>query len=294
MSVKIFAPAKINLGLEILGKLDNGYHEVDMIMQSISLYDEINVEKSLNSEVIVECSRDIGCPLEKNLAYKAAKIFLKYVGRENLGINIYISKNIPQGAGLAGGSADAAGVLYGLNLLLKTNISQLEMLNLACKIGSDVPFCLMGGCAHATGLGTTLVPISSLREGFIVVVKPDISVCTKDAYDACDKLNINEFKNHKNLIKFLKAGDITGVSENIFNRFEEVLNNNEIFEIKKNLCKNGALGASMSGSGSAVFGLFSDRDEAIECEKNLKKYYSQTFLCKPLNHGVFETNISIT
>lgn len=294
MRVKVFAPAKINLGLEILEKLDNGYHAVDMVMQSISLSDEIIVERSLNEEIVVECSKDIGCSFEKNLAYKAAKIFMEYIGIENLGIKIYISKNIPQGAGLGGGSADAAAVLYALNLLLKRNISQSEMLKLACKIGSDVPFCFLGGCAHATGLGTTLISVPSLRDCFIVVVKPDISVCTKDAYDMCDKLRIDKFKNHRNLIKYLKTGDVTGVSENIFNRFEEVLNNSQIFEIKEDLCKNGALGTSMSGSGSAVFGLFSNKTEAASCEKNLKGYYNQTFLCKPLSHGVYGKNMSIT
>lgn len=287
MNIKVYAPAKINLNLEILGKLNNGYHKVDMIMQSIGLCDEITVKKSSNTELSVCCSQDIGCSQEKNLAYKAAREFLKYIGEKNSGIRINILKNIPHGAGLAGGSADAAAVFYALNLFFNTKINNAEILNLANKIGSDVPFCFLGGCAHATEDGTKLTLIPGLKNCFIVVVKPDINICTKEAYALCDNLKISKFKTSENIIELLKNNDLKKISKNIFNRFEEVLDNEEIFEIKRKLCKNGALGAIMSGSGSAVFGIFENKISAEKCKMKLGKNYKQTFLCTPLSHGVY-------
>ncbi len=290
MNIRVFAPAKINLALEILGVLENGYHEVDMVMQSIDLCDEIIIEDASNNELIVECSKDLGCKPENNLAYKAAKKFFEYVNLKDVGVKINIVKNIPQKAGLAGGSADAAAVLYALNSFFNAKISEHELLKMGCKIGSDVPFCLKGGCLHATGIGTDLYPASSLRNCLLVVVKPKISICTKEAYALCDSYKSLKLKRTESLIKCLQNQDVYGVSKNIFNRFEEVLNNSEILNIKESLCLNGALGACMSGSGSAVFGIFQDKNKAIECSKKLKKIYNQTFLCKPLDHGVYFSN----
>lgn len=289
MNIRVFAPAKINLALEILGALENGYHEVDMVMQSIDLCDEIIIDDAPNN-IIVECNKNLGCKLENNLAYKAAKNFFEYTSLKNIGIKISIIKNIPQEAGLAGGSSDAAAVLYALNSFFDAKVSEQELLKLGCEIGSDVPFCLKGGCLHATGIGTNLHPVTSLKNCFLVVVKPKISICTKEAYALCDSHKSLKLKSTKNLIKCLKNQNIQGVAENIFNRFEEVLNNIEILNIKESLCLNGALGACMSGSGSAVFGIFEDKNKAIECIKKLKKIYNQTFLCKPLDHGVYFSN----
>ncbi len=287
MYIRVFAPAKINLALEILGVLENGYHEVDMVMQSIDLCDEIIIEDTSNNELIVECNKDLSCKPENNLAYKAAKKFFDYTGLKDIGVKINILKNIPQRAGLAGGSTDAAAVLYALNSFFEAKISEHELSELGCKIGSDVPFCLKGGCLHATGTGTNLYLIPSLKNCFLVVVKPKISICTKKAYTLYDSYKSLKLKSTENIIKCLKSQNLHGVSKNIFNRFEEVLNNTEILNIKKSLCSNGALGACMSGSGSAVFGIFEDKNKAIECIKKLKKIYSQIFLCKPLDHGIY-------
>ncbi len=287
MKIKIFAPAKINLGLEILKKRTDGYHEVDMVMQSINLCDEIIVENIAENKIIVECDKDIGCSMEKNLAYKAAKVFLNYAHIQGEGFKIKIVKRIPQEAGLAGGSSDAAAVLYALNIITNSNISKSEMINMATEIGSDVPFCLVGGCVHATGCGTEMNSISSLSNCFLVVIKPEISICTSEAYTLFDNFSISEFKNHNNLIKSLYKSDINVISKNIFNRFEEIINNSEISLIKKILCFNGALGAAMSGSGSAVFGIFKDKNTALKCLNKLEKNYKQIFLCQPIEHGVY-------
>ena len=287
MKIKIFAPAKINLGLEILKKRTDGYHEVDMVMQSINLCDEIIVENIDDDKIIVECDKDIGCSMEKNLAYKAAKVFLNHAHIHGAGFKIKIVKKIPQEAGLAGGSADAAAVLYALNIITNSNISKGEMVNMASEIGSDVPFCLVGGCVQATGSGTQMRSISSLSNCFLVVVKPEISICTRKAYALFDNFGISEFKNHNNLIKSLCESDINGISKNIFNRFEEIINNSEISLIKEKLRFNGALGAAMSGSGSAVFGIFKDKSTALKCLNKLEKNYKQVFLCEPIDHGVY-------
>lgn len=287
MKIKIFAPAKINLGLEILKRRTDGYHEVDMVMQSINLCDEIIVENIAADKIIVECDKDIGCSMEKNLAYKAAKIFLNHAHIQGAGFKIKIVKKIPQEAGLAGGSADAAAVLYALNIITNSNISKSDMINMASEIGSDVPFCLVGGCVQATGSGTQMRSISSLSNCFLVVVKPEISICTREAYALFDDFDISEFKNNNNLIKSLYESDINGISKNIFNRFEEIINNSEISLIKEKLRFNGALGAAMSGSGSAVFGIFKDKSTALKCLNKLEKNYKQVFLCEPIEHGVY-------
>lgn len=287
MKIKIFAPAKINLGLEILKKRTDGYHEVDMVMQSINLCDEIIIENITEDKIIVECDKDIGCSMEKNLAYKAAKVFLNHAHIQGAGFKIKIVKKIPQEAGLAGGSADAAAVLYALNIITNSNISKSEMVNMASEIGSDVPFCLVGGCVKATGSGTQMHSISSLSNCFLVVVKPQISICTRKAYALFDDFGIREFKNHNNLIKSLCESDINGISKNIFNRFEEIINNSEISLIKEELRFNGALGTAMSGSGSAVFGIFKDKSTALKCLNKLEKNYKQIFLCEPIKHGVY-------
>ena len=161
------------------------------------------------------------------------------------------------------------------------------MINIASEIGSDVPFCLVGGCVHATGCGTQMRSISSLSNCFLVVVKPEISICTRKAYALFDDFDISDFKNNNNLIKSLYESDINGISKNIFNRFEEIINNSEISLIKEKLRFNGALGAAMSGSGSAVFGIFKDKSTALKCFNKLEKNYKQIFLCEPIKHGVY-------
>lgn len=286
MIVKALAPAKINLGLEILGKRANGYHEVDMIMQSIDLYDEVEVEFSNNRMISVSCNKELGCKPENNIAYKAAEVFFEYTEIKNPGIIININKNIPLSAGLAGGSSDGATVLVALDFMFKSNLSNSQLLNLGAQVGSDVPFCILGGTAHAKGSGVALTPIDQLKDCFIVVVKPPISVSTKKAYELSDSIKNKVNYNFDLLIKGIKNNDLNMICKNLFNRFEEVISEEVVFSIKRDLCGLGAQGALMSGSGSSVFGLFKNENMALNCMNEMKKVYPQSFCCKPLNHGV--------
>lgn len=287
--LKLLSPAKINLGLEIGEKNINGYHEVDMIMQSISLCDEIEISKSCDSKIDVISNKKIGCATEKNIAYRAAQEFFNYTKTQNKGIEIKIKKNIPLCAGLAGGSADGAGVIVGLNKIFETNLEISEMCEIGAKIGSDVPFCILGGTALARGRGTDLSSIGRMPKCYILVIKPDISISTSEAYSRFDNLKIIK-KHDMNLLRTsLESNNLFGICNNLYNRFEEVIDNPKIFDIKQNLKNFGALGTLMTGSGSAVYGIFDNINKAQTCIQNLKNDYDFIQLAEPMDHGAFLT-----
>ena len=281
MEYTVLAPAKINLGLEILGKNNDGYHNVEMVMQTVSLYDKVTVSVTSNGGINVICDKNINCKSNRNIAYRCAEEFFEYTKIKNPGITIKISKNIPMEAGLAGGSTDGAGTLIALNKIFGTNLSTNELMNLGEKIGADIPFCIMKGTAIATGIGTDLVKISTLQDYSVVIVKPDFSISTKEAYEKSDSLDITNHVKFDKLLKDLNEGNIEKICENLFNRFESVISQNEIFHIKNKLINFGAKGAWMSGSGSSVFGIFEDSEKASGALETLKKEYNQVFLCKP-------------
>ena len=285
MSVNVIAPAKINLGLEIKDKNPNGYHDVYMIMQSVSLYDELNIGISDDDSIKVTMDKSIDCAIENNIAYKSAKAFLKYVKADHIGLNINIKKNIPIFAGLAGGSADGAGVIVGLNKLLKIGLSDTDMCQIGEKIGADIPFCILGGTKYATGIGTNLKNMGSIPECFIVLVKPDISISTAEAYSKYDNLKIKVKNDMNNLKAAIYSQDLHGICNNLYNRFEEIVDDGDIYAIKRELKNSGALGALMTGSGSVVYGIFEDKFKAADCITNLKKTYAEVYLAQPLRHG---------
>ncbi len=285
MTVKALAPAKINLGLEILGKRSDGYHEVDMIMQSIDLFDEIDMEISKDKSVNILCDKEIDCKPEHNIVYKAANMFFEYTGIKNPGIRVSIKKNIPLSAGLAGGSSDGAAALMALNFIFKTDLNNSELLNLGAKAGADVPFCILGGTAHAKGSGAVLKPLDNLKDCFIVVVKPPISVSTKKAYEISDNIKSKTVHNFDLLVKSIRNNDFNLICKNLFNRFEEVICEETVFSVKKDLYDLGAGGALMSGSGPSVFGIFQNEHKALNCLNRIKKIYPQSFCCKPTNRG---------
>lgn len=287
MVLKIFAPAKINLGLEIGNKNANGYHEVDMIMQSISLCDEIYIEFSHSQKIDVEIDKKINCPREKNIAFRAAEAFFDYTKIKNVGVNIKIIKKIPMCAGLAGGSADGAGVIVGLNNIFESNLEISEMCEIGARVGSDVPFCIVGGAAAAKGTGTDIIPINTVPCCNILVIKPNISVSTAEAYSRFDEMKVTEKHSMSLLEAALKLQDLSGICANLYNRFEGVINNPKIFEIKDKLKSLGALGSLMTGSGSAVYGIFDDANKAETALQALQRKYEFTGIFKPLNHGAF-------
>ena len=196
MILKAYAPAKINLGLEIISKRTDDYHELDMVMQSIDLFDTVTIETNNSKSISVLHTKNIGCSEQNDITYKAAKVFFESLNNNHYGITIKIDKRIPLEAGLAGGSSDGAAVLVLLNSMYGKPFSQSELMKIGEQIGSDVPFCILGGTARAKGTGTQLRPINFFGDYFLVLVKPEISISTKEAYQLSDQIIKSEIKNN--------------------------------------------------------------------------------------------------
>ena len=285
MKIKVKAPAKINLSLDVLRRRPDGYHDVSMVMQTVSLYDYVTVETTDTKDIEIVCDYP-GVPCdEHNIAYKAAKSFFNYTKTENPGIKITIEKHIPTQAGLAGGSADGAGVIVALNKLFSAHLSEDEMCEIGGKVGADVPFCIIGGTRLASGTGTTLKKIISIPKCNLVICKPDFSVSTAEAYSRIDKANLSHPEFTAEMVKAIYARDIYMLATTLLNDFEIALNLDGINDIKKIMLKNKALGACMSGSGSAVFAMFNSEKKAEKCTDVLKKSYEHVFLCEPVKDG---------
>ena len=282
--VRIEAPAKINLYLDILKKCTDGYHEVEMIMQTVSLFDVVTIRKADDCDISLTCTCKIADRPQDNTAYIAAEKFFAHTKIENPGVNISLQKKIPQGAGLAGGSADAAAVLIGLDRLFSMDLPQSKLAKIGEQIGADVPFCIYGGTMLATGTGTILKPLPVIPKCWIIIVKPNFSVSTKSAYEASDRCAaMPRFQTASRLTSAIKAEDLRGIAKNLYNRFESVLNIEEVSKIKGMLKKNGALNSCMTGTGSAVYGIFDDEEKAQICKKVLNAAYDQVFLVTPVN-----------
>lgn len=288
MTITVKAPAKINLTLDIVGKRPDGYHDVAMVMQAVSLYDTVTVESAdgEGGEIKVSCPAysDVPCD-DSNIVCKAARAFFAHTGVEAKPLSITIDKIIPTQAGLAGGSSDGAAVVLALNRIFETHLTMDEMADICSRFGSDVPFCLLGGTMLATGTGTTLKKLRSMPKCHIVICKPDISVSTAEAYAACDSRPSKGFLYTDELIKRLYSRDIRGLSTCLYNEFEQVMELPVINEIKKTMISCKALGASMSGSGSAVYAIFLDEKKAQKCVDVLSGQYDKVFLTQPLKDG---------
>ena len=215
LTLKAFA--KINLSLDITGVLENGYHQLEMIMQSVSLCDKVTITTSDASQGIsLSCSVPSLCPMEQNTAYKAANLFFEYC-RISPSVSLYIEKHIPSQAGLAGGSADAAAVLHGLNRLFQTHLTQEQLCEIGVQVGADVPFCICGGTMLATGIGEKLSPLPALPPCYIVICKPPVSVSTQEAYHTVDNAVILQPPNKPIICKALKEQNIPADSQNMKN-----------------------------------------------------------------------------
>lgn len=274
--MKCFAPAKINLALDVINKRPDGYHNLCMIMQTISLYDEIDIE--IADKISIDSNKkDI--PLNnKNLAWKAAEAFFEYT-KINGGCKIFIKKVIPDGAGLGGGSSDAAEVILALNNLYKTNLTPKEMQKIAVKIGADCPFFIVKGCCLAEGIGEILTPLENNCNVNVLIYKPNFSISTKWVYE---NLNLKNKKTYdlKEDLYLLKDGKTDFFKNKMFNVLEDVSVQKyiEIDNIKTSLINLGADGAMMTGSGSAVFGIFTDEIKAKMALDALKN--NNVFLVK--------------
>ena len=287
MKRTVLAPAKLNLFLDITGQRSDGYHLVNMVMQAVSLYDEVTVSVEEDMEGIrIECSdSDIPCD-ESNTAYKAVKAFFDAIQQPVSGVWIRIKKRIPSQAGLAGGSTDAAAVLYALNDMLSAEMTMAELADIAEKIGADVPFCLYGGTMTAEGIGTILSPLPDMPESYIVIVKPEVKVSTAEAYRLSDAAGYARLRNPDKVISGICNGSLEDIAKGLYNKFEAIVPVPAIQDIKDRLRTEGALNACMTGSGSAVFGLFDDRHTAELCAAHLEEQYEQVFVVSPLTEGV--------
>ena len=286
--MKVKVAAKTNLMLDILKRLQNGYHSLFMIMQSVDLYDTVTVEKNNENKIIIKCDTE-GVPCnEKNIAYKCAKEFFDACNIKEQGITIEIEKNIPMAAGTAGGSADGAGVLYCLNKIFNTNLSTTQLAEIGAKVGADIPFSLTGGTAIALNTGNVIAPVKDLPECYIVLCKPDQDVSTPEAYAQFDALTRVRHLDRVAMIEAVASGDYENICTYCGNVFEQAVEVPKRPHIKGIMRKCGADACCMSGSGPTVFGLFSDKEKAEDCYNKLSKKYDSVYLCKPANKGVIE------
>ena len=284
-SITLNAYAKINLFLEVCDKRPDSYHNIDSVMQTVSLHDVITLSKA----DAITLSNNKGLPNnENNLAYKAAKLFLDSNSISS-GVSIIIEKNIPVSAGLAGGSTDAAAVLKGLNELYETTMTVDELCALGSQIGADVPFCVRGGCMKAEGIGDVLGELPSIADCSIVISCPSVRESTPAAYASLDRL-YNDFKDYNgNDPLYYRAEaalcekNIEGVCRNMYNIFEKVhANRSDIGELKKIMLDSGACGAMMSGSGPSVFGIFKDSQCASLAVMRLEQQGYSAYSCVPV------------
>ena len=273
-TIKIDAYAKVNLSLDVLGKRENGYHELSMIMQEISLKDIVTLKEvnDNNNNIEIKCNRKEVPTDERNIVYNAFKLMSKKYNIDK-SISIYIEKNIPISGGLAGGSTDAAAVLKGLNQLWNLGLTKEELMKIGVEIGADVPFCIMGGTALSEGIGEKLTPIVPFKDKLLLLVNPDIEVSTEYVYKNLDLKKMVDRPDIKSIISFIKQDDIEGLSRNMKNVLESVTikKHPEIAEIKESLINFGALGSLMSGSGATVFGIFDSEKTLNRCKTEIEK-----------------------
>ena len=289
--MQLKALAKINLGLDVLRRREDGYHEVRMIMQTVRIFDRIQLVKQERSGIRVRTNLYYLPANENNLVYKAANLLFEEFGLDG-GLSIDLKKYIPVAAGMAGGSSDAAAVLYGMNRMYGLGLSQEELMKRGVKIGADVPYCLMRGTALAEGIGEVLSPLTPMPPCNILVAKPGISVSTKFVYE---NLHANELKEEQHpdidgILEALRRQDLKGMAECMRNgnvlETVTVPAHPVIQKIKDTMESQGALAALMSGSGPTVFGIFEDRNKARRAMALLRKsrLAKQLFLTTPYNN----------
>ena len=270
--MELKALGKINLGLDVLGRRENGYHDVRMVMQTVYLYDQIVIMKTKQPGVKAETNLFYLPVDENNLACRAAKMLIDEFNITE-GVHISMDKKIPVSAGMAGGSADAAAVLFGVNKMFGLGLSMTELEERGVKLGADVPYCLMRGTVLAEGIGEKLTPLLACPKCFVLLAKPPISVSTKMVYEKLDALEITEHPDIDGMMAAIKNGDLDGVIERLGNVLETVTvpDHPEIAEIKEIMVENGACGSLMSGSGPTVFGIYKDRELAEKACQALRE-----------------------
>lgn len=284
--MRLRAFAKINLGLDILRKREDGYHEVRMIMQTIQMYDVLEMKKVKKPGISLSVNYPYIPSDERNLVYKAAKLLMdEFQVKE--GVDICLEKFIPVAAGMAGGSSDAAAAMVGINHLFKLGLSEKDLMDRAVNIGADVPYCIMRGTALAEGIGEKLTRIAQVPDCYVLIGKPGIGVSTKTAYESLQLDKIQSHPDIDGMIRDIKNGNLLAMTDKMGNVFESGIIGKYpvIGEIKDLMEANGALKAMMSGSGPTVFGIFDDREKmeaaaAVLRQSNLAKTVFATEVTK--------------
>ncbi len=270
---RIRCAAKLNLSLDVTGRRDNGYHTLESIFQSVSVYDIIDLSVDTGDSIRLTCDVP-GIPVDgQNLAYRAAAALLAAAGKQ-AAVSIRLHKEIPSGAGMGGGSADAAGVLWGLNRLLGCGLTDAQLHDIGTKLGADVPFLLLGGTAYAEGIGELLTPLPPLPALPVVIVKGTESISTPAAYRAIDTLTAPAHPDTGAMLQAVRTGDITLLCRSCGNLFEQAVDCAEVSRARQRLREQGAQCAVMTGSGAAVFGIFADTAAAAACAAALQGEFS--------------------
>lgn len=285
MKVTVKAFAKINLMLDILRTLENGFHELFMLMQSVSLCDAVSVQTTESGKIEITCDNPAIPTGEKNIAYKAAEVFFEETGIQNPGVLITIEKRIPHAAGLAGGSADAAGTVRALKEIFAPSLCDKELVRICSRIGSDVPFCALGGTMLAQYTGTVLSYLPDQNLGKIIIVKPEMSVSTGEAYKAFDTAERVRHLDRGGILAAAMNKDSFGIYSRVENVFEQFIDVPERVIIKAEMRKHNCSCCCMSGSGPSVFGIFENETDAEKCFDSLQKKFKQVFLCDAVKSG---------
>ncbi|MCL2343514.1 MAG: 4-(cytidine 5'-diphospho)-2-C-methyl-D-erythritol kinase [Firmicutes bacterium] len=283
-TIEVRAWAKLNLSLDVLGKLTDGYHAMRMVMQSVTLCDDLRVSLTEKREFTADTNLRYLPGDERNIAAKAGKVFLEKIHERRHGVHVEITKRVPVCAGLGGGSGDAAAVLRAMNELTSAHLPGAELEALALLVGADVPFCVAGGTALAEGRGERLTQLPPIPDCAIVIVKPEFSVSTPDLFA---KLNCAALRCHPDtdgIIQAIREGSLLNLSRRVYNVFEDVLprGSGEVCALKGALLDSGALGVAMSGTGPSVFGLFAEKAAAEAAAERLRGKVRDCFLCAPM------------
>ena len=287
--LELKAYAKVNLGIDVIGKRPDGYHEVRMIMQTVKLYDRITMEKNDSGNIILSTNLPYLPVNEKNLVYRAIDMIRHAYGITD-GVTASIVKRIPIAAGMAGGSSDAAAAFVGMNQLFHLGITQQELMDYGVKLGADIPYCIMRGTALSEGIGEILTPLPPIPNCWFLIVKPTFSMSTKFVYE---NLHLDEIAVHPDIDGMKEAlyqRDLIGVTDRMENVLEQVTKKHypAIGEIKDIMRKEGALNALMSGSGSTVFGIFKSKETAEKAAAACHEHPSvkQTHIVRPFNKSL--------
>lgn len=270
--ISVKALAKINLGLDVVRRREDGYHEVRMIMQTIHLFDRLEISKNTSGQITMETNLAFLPTNENNLVYKAAKLLTDEFGIKD-GVHVWLHKHIPVAAGMAGGSTDAAAVLYGMNRIFDLGLSKEELMERGVKIGADVPYCVMRGTALAEGIGEKLTKLPPMVKCPVLIAKPQINVSTKFVYENLKLDADTEHPDIDRLVADIREKNLTEIAADMGNVLETVTipAYPVIADIKENMLQNGAVNAMMSGSGPTVFGLFEKEADAVQAYEAMKR-----------------------